>query len=131
LTVRGHDIFLPSGKIALAQSILGGACWMSIGMVVWTLMRHDVPYPLVLGVLLLSGIAGAVTHIPGGLGVVEAVFVAMLSGQVPHYEILGTLLTYRAVYYLGPFALAAVLYFILETNIRRGANVPPAPKSAT
>ncbi|CAM4050781.1 lysylphosphatidylglycerol synthase domain-containing protein [Bordetella bronchialis] len=130
-TVRGHDIFLPSGKIAIAQSLLGGACWMSIGFVVWALMRHDVPYPLVLGVLLLSGIAGAVTHIPGGLGVVEAVFVAMLSGQVPHYEILGTLLTYRAVYYLGPFAIAAVLYFILEASIRKGAPVPPAPKSAT
>jgi glycosyltransferase 2 family protein len=65
------------------------------------------------------------------LGVVEAVFVAMLSGQVPHYEILGTLLTYRAVYYLGPFALATLLYFILETNIRRGAKVPPTPKSAS
>lgn len=129
-TVRGHDLFLPSGKIALAQSILGAACWMSIGLVVWALMRHDVPYPLVLGVLLLSGIAGAVTHIPGGLGVVEAVFVAMLSGQVPHYEILGTLLTYRAIYYLGPFAMAAVLYFLLEANIRKGANIDPAPKSA-
>ncbi|CAM3501515.1 Lysylphosphatidylglycerol synthetase [Bordetella sputigena] len=129
-TIRGHEIFLPSGKIAIAQSVLGSACWMSIGMVVWVLMRHDVPYPLVLGVLLLSGIAGAVTHIPGGLGVVEAVFVAMLSGQVPHYEILGTLLTYRAVYYLGPFAIAAVLYFILEAGIRKGAELPPAPESA-
>jgi uncharacterized membrane protein YbhN (UPF0104 family) len=129
-SVRGHDIFLPSGTIALAQSVLGAACWASIGAVVWALMRHDVPYPLVLGVLLLSGIAGAVTHIPGGLGVVEAVFVAMLSGQVPHYEILGTLLTYRAVYYLGPFAVAAVLYFILESNIRKGERLPPAPKSA-
>ncbi|OZI23409.1 hypothetical protein CAL26_08125 [Bordetella genomosp. 9] len=129
-TIRGHEIFLPSGKVALAQSVLGSACWMSIGMVVWTLMRHDVSYALVLGVLLLSGIAGAVTHIPGGLGVVEAVFVAMLSGQVPHYEILGTLLTYRAVYYLGPFAIAAVLYFILEAGIRKGANLPPAPDSA-
>ncbi|ARP87305.1 lysylphosphatidylglycerol synthase domain-containing protein [Bordetella genomosp. 9] len=130
-TVRGHDIYLPTGKVAVAQSVLGSACWMSIGAVVWVLMRHDVSYPIVLGVLLLSGVAGAVTHIPGGLGVVEAVFVAMFSGQVQHYEILGTLLTYRAVYYLGPFAIAAVLYFFLEARIRKGANLPPAPKSAT
>jgi glycosyltransferase 2 family protein len=128
-SVRGHDIHLPSGKIALAQSVLGGACWMSIGAVVWVLMRHDVPYLIVLGVLLLSGIAGAVTHIPGGLGVMEAVFVGMLAGQVPHYEILGTLLTYRAVYYLGPFAVAAVLYFVLEASIRKGVDLPPAPRS--
>jgi uncharacterized membrane protein YbhN (UPF0104 family) len=121
-SVRGHEIELPTLKIALAQSVLGSACWASIGAVVWVLMRHDVPYPFVLGILLLSGIAGAVTHIPGGLGVVEAVFVAMLSGKVPHYEILGTLLTYRAIYYLAPFALAAVLYFVLEASIRNGAG---------
>jgi uncharacterized membrane protein YbhN (UPF0104 family) len=128
-SVRGHDIYLPSGWVALAQSALGAACWMTIGAVVWVLMRHDVPYPVVLGILLLSGIAGAVTHIPGGLGVVEAVFVAMMAGQVPHYEILGTLLTYRALYYLGPFVVAAVLYFILEASIGKGADVPPAPES--
>jgi uncharacterized membrane protein YbhN (UPF0104 family) len=117
--VRGHHIELPTLKIALAQSVLGGACWASIGAVVWILMRHDVPYPLVLGVLLLSGIAGAVTHIPGGVGVIEAVFIAMLGGRVPHYEILGTLLTYRAIYYLAPFILAVVLYFVLEAKIRK------------
>ena len=127
-TLRGHVIELPTLKIAVAQSLLGGACWASIGLVVWTLMRHDVPYPVVLGVLLLSGVAGAVTHIPGGLGVVEAVFVAMLGGTVPHYEILGTLLTYRAVYYLGPFAVAAVIYFILESS---SAKLPPAEDTDT
>lgn len=127
-TLRGHVIELPTLKIAVAQSVLGGACWASIGLVVWTLMRHDVPYPVVLGVLLLSGVAGAVTHIPGGLGVVEAVFVAMLGGSVPHYEILGTLLTYRAVYYLGPFAVAAVIYFILESS---SAKLPPADDADT
>jgi len=121
-TVRGHEVELPSFKIAMAQSLLGSACWLSIGLVVWSLMRHDVSFALILGVLLLSGIAGAVTHIPGGLGVVEAVFVAMLGGQVPHYEIIGTLLAYRAVYYLGPFAIAAVLYFILEARLPKLAQ---------
>lgn len=121
-SVRGHEIELPSLRIALVQSVLGAACWASIGSVVWALMRHDVPYPLVLGILLLSGIAGAVTHIPGGLGVVEAVFIAMLGGKVPHYEILGTLLTYRAIYYLAPFVIAAILYFVLEAGIRKGGG---------
>jgi glycosyltransferase 2 family protein len=121
-SIRGHEIELPSFKIAVAQSVLGSACWLSIGLVVWSLMRHDVSFALILGVLLLSGIAGAVTHIPGGLGVVEAVFVAMLGGQVPHYEIIGTLLAYRAVYYLAPFAVAAVLYFILEARFPKLAQ---------
>ncbi|ALM83902.1 lysylphosphatidylglycerol synthase domain-containing protein [Bordetella sp. N] len=128
-TVRGHELELPSFKIAVAQSLLGSACWLSIGLVVWSLLRHDVSFALVLGVLLLSGIAGAVTHIPGGLGVVEAVFVAMLGGQVPHYEIIGTLLTYRAVYYLGPFALAALLYFFLEARLPKLAKEDEAKEA--
>ncbi len=118
-TIRGHHVELPSLGIALAQSVLGGACWVSIGLVVWSLVPHDVSFALILGALLLSGIAGAVTHIPGGLGVLEAVFVAMLGGQLRHYEILGALLAYRAVFYLGPFVLAAVLYFFLETRLPR------------
>lgn len=125
-SLRGHEMELPSFRIAVAQTVLGSACWATIGAVVWILMRHDVPYAYVLGVLLLSGIAGAVTHIPGGLGVIEAVFVAMLGGKVPHYEILGTLLTYRAVYYLAPFALAVILYLVLEAGIRKAQAAPAA-----
>jgi uncharacterized membrane protein YbhN (UPF0104 family) len=36
----------------------------------------------VLGVLLISCVAGVVAHIPAGLGVLEAVFLALLHGQL-------------------------------------------------
>jgi uncharacterized membrane protein YbhN (UPF0104 family) len=123
-TVRGHELELPSLRVAVAQSLLGAACWASIGGVVWILLLHDVSYPMILGCLLLSGIAGAMTHIPGGLGVVEAVFIAMLSGKLHRYEILGTLLTYRAIYYLAPFVIAAFIYLWLELGIRKRARRP-------
>ncbi len=41
-------------------------------------------YFTVLGVLLASGLAGVVVRIPGGLGVIETVFLTMLGAQVPH-----------------------------------------------
>jgi hypothetical protein len=43
----------------------------------------------VLGVLLVAAVAGAITHIPAGLGVLEAVFLALLSDAVPAHVLLG------------------------------------------
>jgi uncharacterized membrane protein YbhN (UPF0104 family) len=50
--------------------------------VIFTLLPSKLDYPLVLGVLLISAIAGVITHIPAGLGVLEAVFVALLQHEV-------------------------------------------------
>ena len=61
----------------------------------------------VLAVLLLAAVAGAVSHVPGGLGVLEAVFIAALGSQVPRPELLAALLAYRCVYYLLPPELGA------------------------
>jgi hypothetical protein len=109
-TVRGHGLRLPRGHIALLQLALSAANWMLIAAVVHTLLRHQVPYATVLGVLLLAAVAGVIAHVPAGLGVLEAVFLVMLSQRLPQGELLAALLSYRVVYYLAPLALAAMHY---------------------
>lgn len=126
--VRGHEIELPTLRVATIQSVVAACSWSVIGMVLYVLMPGDVPYPLVLGVLLLSGIAGAVTHIPGGLGVIEAVFVMLLGSQVPRNELLGALLVYRAVYYLLPLAVATLAYVAMEAGTRRAGRAAADPR---
>jgi uncharacterized membrane protein YbhN (UPF0104 family) len=64
-------------------------------------------------------VAGVVTHIPAGLGVLEAVFLSLLGGAHPVNELLAALLAYRAVYYLGPLVIAGVAYLALELAARR------------
>ncbi len=55
---------------------------------------------MVLGVLLISSIAGVIIHIPAGIGVLEAVFVALLSGEnLSHGTIIAALLAYRVLYF--------------------------------
>jgi phosphatidylglycerol lysyltransferase len=49
------------------------------------------------------------SQIPGGLGVFESVIVLLLSPALPASSIFGSLLAYRAIYYLVPLALAVVL----------------------
>lgn len=117
--VRGHVIVLPSARLALVQVLLATANWLTIAGIVYVLLPGPVPYTMVLASLLLSGIAAAVIHVPAGLGVMEAVFVAMLSRYMPEERILAALIAFRAVYYLLPLALATLAYFALELGDRR------------
>ena len=90
-----------------------------MGGVIFVLLGAKVAYPTVLGVLLLAGVAGVITHIPAGLGVLEAVFLAFLGAQLPQATLLGAMLAYRALYYLMPLAVAIAVYFMLEGTASR------------
>jgi uncharacterized membrane protein YbhN (UPF0104 family) len=118
-SVRGHEISLPQLRMALLQLLLSSANWMVMGGVVFLLLQRAVPYPEVLAVLLVAAVAGVVTHVPAGIGVLEAVFLALLAPPLAGPALLAALLAYRALYYLLPLMGAAVLYFTLEARAAR------------
>jgi glycosyltransferase 2 family protein len=124
-SIRKASVRLPSGRLALLQMGLAGANWALAATVPWLLLGGAVGYPLVLATMLLAAVAGAALHIPGGVGVVEAVMLGVLGNTIPHGPLLATLLVYRATYYLWPFALGLVAFFALEAAIRkRGPRTP-------
>jgi hypothetical protein len=100
--------------MALLQLSMSSANWLLIAGVMFTLLEQKIAYPAVLGVLLVAAIAGVITHVPAGLGVLEAVFLALLSHHLSKTELLAALLTYRAIYYLVPLACATLLYLLME-----------------
>ncbi|MEO6031859.1 MAG: lysylphosphatidylglycerol synthase domain-containing protein [Burkholderiaceae bacterium] len=117
--VRGQAFDLPSGRMALMQLLVSSINWLLIGGVVYTLLQYSIDYSTVLSALLLASVAGLIVHVPGGLGVLEAVFVALLAGRLAQGELLAGLLAYRAIYYLAPLVLAGVLYFVVDARARR------------
>lgn len=117
--VRKQSVRLPSGRMALLQMALAGTNWALIATVPWLLLGGAASYPTVLATILLSSIAGAITHIPGGVGVIEAVLLAVLGGTVPHGQLVATLLVYRATYWLWPFAAGVATFAALEAALRR------------
>lgn len=119
---RSHAITLPSARMALLQMTLAVLNWMIIAGIVFTLFQARIEYPLVLTTLLMGAVAGVVTHVPAGVGVLEAVFVAMLSRELPSTQLLAGLLGYRAVYYLLPLALAALLLTRIEWATRSASR---------
>ena len=116
-TIKGQKLALPSLPMALFQFAVSCANWMVMGTIIWLLLAQQVEYPIVLGVLLISSIAGVIVHIPAGIGVLEAVFLALLSGQhASHGSIIAALLAYRLLYFIIPLLLALVLYLWLESR---------------
>lgn len=110
VSVRGYRIELPALRIALGQLGASALNWLLIAGVVFVLLRGAVDYPTVLAVLLIAAVAGVVAHIPAGLGVIEAVFLALLSHRAGQAGLVAALLAYRALYYLVPLALATILF---------------------
>ena len=135
LTVRGHHIVLPSARLAALQLLMGGSNWLIMSGIIFVLLQQRIEFPAVVSVLLLAAVAGVITHVPAGLGVLEAVFVALLSHQLPQPAILAALVAYRVVYYLAPLCIAAVVYLVMEARAKKlaAASKDPAqnPKPAT
>jgi uncharacterized membrane protein YbhN (UPF0104 family) len=122
--VRGYTIELPRAGMAMLQITAAVAHWSLIATVMYVLMQGSVGFVTVLGALLLSSVAGVITHIPAGLGVLEAVFLSLLAGAHPVNQLLAALLAYRAVFYLGPLLIAGFAYLALELATRhRHVNI--------
>ena len=92
---------------------------MLISGIIYTLLQQRIEFPTVVSVLLLAAIAGVIAHVPAGLGVLEAVFVALLAHRMPQPAILAALVAYRFVYYLGPLVIAGVVYLVTESRANK------------
>lgn len=132
--IKGYGITLPSLRLALLQLFMSSTNWLLIAAMLFTLLEWKIAFPAVLGVMLVAAIAGVIAHVPGSLGVLEAVFLALLSEQISRSELLAALLTYRALYYLAPLAFATLLYLLMEARVNQdgaaqdnvGGTIPPS-----
>lgn len=116
---RDHKITLPKARLAFVQAGMAITNWMLMGLLIYTLLPGDISYQTVLGILLISSIAGVVTHIPAGLGVLETIFISMLHHDLAKSSILAALIGYRIIYYLLPLAIACIIYFVLESRAKK------------
>lgn len=120
-TLRGHRWVLPDLPTALRQMGLAGVSWAIMGGIIYVLLQGRAPYPEVLAILLFSSIAALLAHIPGGLGVIEALFAAALATRMPASESLGAVLMYRLLYAWIPLCVALPAYLGAEWRHRRAA----------
>ena len=123
--VRGRRLRLPTTGVALMQLGVSAANWLLMGTAMYLLLGRQVPFGTTMGVLLAASIVGVLTPIPAGLGVLEAVYLALLGGRVAQGTLLGAVLAYRALYYLVPYT-ALERYAATHPAVPEGARVDAA-----
>lgn len=95
--------------IAAPMELLGAA-----GIIYFALPGETNPgFMIVLGAFLLSFSAGLLFQVPGGIGVMEAVFLKVMPGM-PATEVFAALLVWRLLYLLVPLALSMPVVLIFE-----------------
>ena len=100
----------PAPRLAAAQIAIGIADVLVTAAMPWLLLstQAEVGFAPFLGAYVVAVTLGAASGVPGGLGVVEGAFVALLPGVAPA-ALVGALLAWRVLYFLAPLALAIVV----------------------
>ena len=113
------EIPVPRFSTAVRQLLIAIADWSVAGAVLYALLPATTRPNLLpfLGVFLLAQFVGLVSHVPGGLGVFEALMVTLLAPTLGARDVVGALLAYRLIYYLSPFVLAVLMLMGRESRI--------------
>ena len=122
---------LPSVRTALKQILVGAFDWGLAAAVLYVLMPDGLNngFGHFLAIFVIAQIIGLVSHVPGGLGVFEAVMLAGF-GATGNAEltapILGALAAFRVIYYLVPLCAATMLVLQREAQgLRRRSLLAP------
>jgi phosphatidylglycerol lysyltransferase len=124
LKFRKIVIPVPKARVAFAQIGISCVDMLCATSVLYVLLPREaaIGFFAFAGVYLLALAAGAVSNVPGGIGVFEFVLL-LLMPTVPEDRLLGALIAYRAIYYFAPFAIALVLLGAHEVWIHRAPVV--------
>jgi phosphatidylglycerol lysyltransferase len=120
LEFRGW-LLRPPGALVGSIQIIAGTIDLGLSCAVLWLMlpaTAHVDFVALAGAYAIGVTVGLISHVPGGLGVFETVVVLALP-QIPAGALLGSLLAYRAVFYLAPLGVATVMFAAEELGAQR------------
>nr|WP_218005361.1 bifunctional lysylphosphatidylglycerol flippase/synthetase MprF [Hydrogenophaga palleronii] len=127
---RGVALRLPSASLALQQLLISALDVVAAAAALWFLLPADaIAFPAFVGFFALAIALGVISHVPGGLGVFEAVMLLALGNKVPPQQLAAALVLFRVVYFLLPLALALAL--LVSAEWRRGAATPMVKAAAS
>jgi phosphatidylglycerol lysyltransferase len=109
---------LPRPRLALAQLVVGTVDWVLAAVVLYVLMPQPARGHFIafVATFILAQAAGLISQVPGGLGVFETVVLLSLPNSEGHAAAIGSLIAYRAIYYLLPLAVALLVLAAYEVG---------------
>jgi glycosyltransferase 2 family protein len=114
---RRWTFAMPPLRLAISQLLVGPANFACVAGCLHQALATagDVPYLAVASVYVIANVTSLISHVPGGLGVIESVVMYLLPGA----ELIGALIVFRFVYFLVPLAIGGVLLALTELTFRR------------
>lgn len=125
IRIHRFQLPVPRLRLALGQVAVGTSDVLLVSAVLYQMLAAstDIAFFPVAATYVTANVAAIVTHVPGGLGVIEAVILSL----VPGANVIGALVAFRALYYLTPFVIGCVVLAITEI-VRRQRRPVAAPR---
>ncbi|WP_095146767.1 bifunctional lysylphosphatidylglycerol flippase/synthetase MprF [Pseudomonas sp. Irchel s3b6] len=107
---------LPGRRLTFLQLIITALDVAAAAIVLYLLLPQAPPFGAFLLVYLLALAAGVLSHVPGGVGVFEAILLAAFADTLGAAPLAAALLLYRLIYVVLPMLAACILLLINEAQ---------------
>lgn len=99
---------LPSGGTALSQVVVASAEWLVLAGLLYILLpgASSIGFFGVLLAFLVAVSAGTISHVPAGIGVVEATLSFLFHGQIAPDQVVASMLVFRLLLHILPLLIA-------------------------
>jgi glycosyltransferase 2 family protein len=116
LRIRRWSLEIPAFQLAIGQVLIGSVNFAFVAACLHQALAAvaDVAYLGVASVYVIANATALVSHVPGGLGVIESVVMYLL----PQDNLIGPLLVFRFVYFLAPLGIGGILFAVTELVLR-------------
>jgi uncharacterized membrane protein YbhN (UPF0104 family) len=121
LVMRGQPLPVPTLRDASLQLGIGLVQISLMTAILYLFMPAELgmSWPAFIAIYCIAFVAGQLSNVPAGLGVLEAALLLMLP-QVPPAKLLGAILAYRAVFEILPLLVALGLLLTFESTSSSG-----------
>ena len=107
---------LPSPRLTLLQLVITALDVAAAATVLYLLLPEAPPFGPFLLVYLLALAAGVLSHVPGGVGVFEAILLAAFADKLGAAPLAAALLLYRIIYVILPLLIACFMLLLNEAQ---------------
>jgi uncharacterized membrane protein YbhN (UPF0104 family) len=116
LKLGRHRLRLPSRTLFPVQLLVAVIDWVFASMTLYFLLPPviTIPLPSFISIFMTAQFVGLVSFVPGGLGVFEVIMLLLLPAGATHPQIIGSLVTFRIIYYLAHLAIGASMLGVHE-----------------
>ena len=107
---------LPGVRMSLVQLLISSLDVLIAASVLYCLLPEAPPFSSFVLIYMLALAAGVLSHVPGGVGVFEAVLLAAFSSRIDPAGLVAAMLLYRLLYVMLPLLAAGLLLLAVEAR---------------